>query len=151
MPATDPVRRGRRRPRSLPLRYSASGYFHARPESEDLRVTRRLAIPFRVLPWTILFDHGLGLAITFEADQYLETEGREDREEVEKPAATFAVFNTRSNDDVSPRLKYCRFPLFALFATFCSNVFSGSIAIPNWTRGQNRFERCSLQRDPAVP
>jgi hypothetical protein len=42
------------------------------------------AFRFRVLPflpWTILFDDGLGLPITFEADQYLGTEGREDREE----------------------------------------------------------------------
>ena len=41
---------------------------------------------FRVLPslpWTILFNDGLGEAITFEPDQYLGTEGREDREEVE--------------------------------------------------------------------
>jgi hypothetical protein len=35
-------------------------------------------------PWTILFDDGLGLAITFKANQYLGTEGREDRQEVEK-------------------------------------------------------------------
>jgi hypothetical protein len=35
-------------------------------------------------PWTTLFNDGSGLAIAFEADQYLGTEGREDREEVEK-------------------------------------------------------------------
>jgi hypothetical protein len=55
-------------------------------ESEDLRVTRWLAIRFRVLPflpWTILFNNGLGDAVTFEPDQNLGTEGREDREEVE--------------------------------------------------------------------
>jgi hypothetical protein len=34
-------------------------------------------------PWTILFNDGSGLAIAFEADQYLGTEGREDREEVD--------------------------------------------------------------------
>jgi hypothetical protein len=36
-----------------------------------------------LLDWTILFNDGSGDAITFEADQYLGTEGREDREEVE--------------------------------------------------------------------
>jgi hypothetical protein len=34
-------------------------------------------------PWTTLFNDGLSLAINFEADQYLGTEGREDREVVE--------------------------------------------------------------------
>jgi hypothetical protein len=43
---------------------------------------------------------------------------------------TFAVFNTCSNDDESRRLKHYRLSFFAIFATFCSNVFSGSIAIP---------------------
>jgi hypothetical protein len=41
-----------------------------------------------------------------------------------------AVFNTCSNDDESRRLKHCRLSFFAIFATFCSHVFSGSIAIP---------------------
>jgi hypothetical protein len=60
--------------------------FHARLESEDLRVTRWPAFYFRALPflpWTIFFNDRLGDAIAFEADQYLGTEGREDREEVE--------------------------------------------------------------------
>jgi hypothetical protein len=45
-----------------------------------------IPFPFRFLPrppWTILFDDGLGFATTFKEDQYLGTEGREDREEVE--------------------------------------------------------------------
>jgi hypothetical protein len=44
------------------------------------------AFRFRVLPrlpWTILFNEGLSFAITFGEDQYLGTEGREDREEAE--------------------------------------------------------------------
>jgi hypothetical protein len=36
-----------------------------------------------LLDWTILFNDGLGAATTFDEDQYLGTEGREDREEVE--------------------------------------------------------------------
>jgi hypothetical protein len=45
-------------------------------------------------------------------------------------ATTFTVFNPCSNDGDSRRLKHCRLPLFALVATFRSNAFSGSIAIP---------------------
>ena len=33
-------------------------------------------------PWTSVVNDGLGLAIKFEEDQYLGTEGRDDREEV---------------------------------------------------------------------
>jgi hypothetical protein len=73
----------------------------------------------------------LGLPITFEADQYLGTEGREDREEAENQQR-LSPFSTRvlttTND--SRRLKHCRLPPLALFATFRSNAFSGSIAIP---------------------
>jgi hypothetical protein len=45
-------------------------------------------------------------------------------------ATTFAVSNTCSTDDESRRLEHCRLSFFAIFATFCSHVFSGSIAIP---------------------
>jgi hypothetical protein len=41
---------------------------------------------------------------------------------------TFAVFNTCSNDDESRRLKHCQLSFFAIFATFCSRVFSGWIS-----------------------
>jgi hypothetical protein len=54
-----------------------------------------------------------------------------------KLAMIFAVSNRCSSEGDSRRLKHCRLPLFARFATFCSNVFSGSIAIPNWTKGSD--------------
>ena len=41
---------------------------------------------------------------------------------------TFAVFNPCSNDDHSRRLKHCQLSFFAIFATFCSRVFSGWIS-----------------------
>jgi hypothetical protein len=45
-----------------------------------------------------------------------------------KPAITFAVFNTCSNDDHSRRSKHRRLSFFAIFATFCSRDPSTSIS-----------------------
>jgi hypothetical protein len=51
-------------------------------DDERRRPTRRsLSVPFRSLPWTILFDGGLDFATAFDKCQYVGTEGHEGNEE----------------------------------------------------------------------
>jgi hypothetical protein len=81
-----------------------SRYFHARPESEDLRVTRRPAFRFRVLPslpWSMLFNDCLGDATTVEQVQRL---GR--------------ALTPKSNPNVSSSNCFQILPFFRAFRVF---------------------------------